>query len=1124
MLTRRAIASQIGVLAVLAVMATAISVSHRPTIHDPMHGSHAHAAIITTGPGAGQPYIPGTSHDTVPDFCAFPTISSVRNGAWNDPGSWDAARVPAAGDIVDVRHTIDFAESDARIDCLGIHGLFIVSRTVNTRLTAGTIIVYSGGTLDAGTASSPITARAEIVIADKPLNTTGSLGGRVDPEQFGTGLLGFGTVRMHGRSYASTFMRLQQELGIGSGSILLSQPVDWLVGDTLAIPDTRHLTDPERGTPGSATRANFIPQTELRTIASISGDGRTVTLNTPTQYRHRGARTLSGQLVYLPHVMNLSRNVIIRSENPSGTRGHVLFTNRANVDIRYTAFQSLGRTRNIPLNNTVITGGAVQSVGTNQIGRYALHMHHLYGPLTPQSNGHQFTLIGNAIHQDAGDTVSTTRDWKWGIAVHGSHYGLLMDNVVYNVFGAGIAFEDGSESFNVVDHNFVMRVNGSGDRGDGRGGVGSTDLAHDGVGFWFRGTNNYVRNNVAATFHNPGPDSAYGFKYFSQGAGNVKIPVYQGANTTMTGQFRTVPVHMVPLLEFDNNESYGGQSGLTMWWMGAYNGDKANVSKRWNVFKNTKIWHIYNRGVFQYEVGNVLFDGYTQIGANITNSACCSKGYTASDYPAINVVMRNANIQGMQGGVEFSHVANKGLFVLENSYLRNRMNVFQETLWSVAANSLNMGARKTIVRNVRFGGSVPGTAAPTNIEMRFNSPGYTPPAMPPDSRNVIEKDEMCVYNYNMIAGAHLQLYYKKQAPSATIEQRFVDTNGIIRRNACPSAGMTNAQCWAQHGVATAGSLATCADDTTYPTLTGYSCSLSAACPAAYATQSFSPPIVYAPRVTNVTMQGASIDWKSDVAATVAVRYAPGIDVTPTQQTSTQTGMNGSINLTGLMPDTVYTFQVVALSGTGGVLTDTYPFTLKTASALGGSQSPSSSSSSVSSAASSQSSAVSSIASSSAPPAAPKSLCALLRLERRIASGNHALASVNVIIKSQTGLVLLNTNPNPSLSSTGMLAISAAQLSRVRDDTTTQYTIEVRPNGHLMKSTVRTGILGACFDLGIATVGDFDGTNSISINDIVRLIAFYNGNTDASLSDVYRSAVGIADIVAVIVNYRTGLGL
>src|SRR5262249_17055041 len=134
-----------------------------------------------------------------------------------------------------------------------------------------------------------------------------------------------------------------------------------------------------------------------------------------------------------------------------------------------------------------------------------IHMHHVMGPLPSPANGHQFSLVGNAV-----DGGSQETKFKWGIAIHDSHYGLVQDNVVYNYNGASVATEDGSESYNVIDHNFAMRGIGEPNNslGEARNAEGT-----EGVGFWFRGPNNYITNNVAANFQNPQTEASYGFVF-----------------------------------------------------------------------------------------------------------------------------------------------------------------------------------------------------------------------------------------------------------------------------------------------------------------------------------------------------------------------------------------------------------------------------------------------------------------------------------------------------------------------------------------------------------------------------------------------------------------------------------
>ena len=209
-------------------------------------------------------------------------------------------------------------------------------------------------------------------------------------------------------------------------------------------------------------------------------------------------------------------------------------------------FRDLGRTTFKPLNTT-----------TNLIGRYPIHMHHNRGPAVTPANGYQFTLVGNAI-----DGGSAATQFKWGIAIHNSHYGLIQDNVVYNYNGASIATEDGSESFNVFDHNFALRGMGEPNNAVTRR---ACAMGTEGVGFWFRGPNNYVRNNVAANFQNPTTEAAYGFVYQFIHLGNIAIPNFKGADPAIAGQFTTRNGNNLPLLQFDNNEAYGAmQGGFTL--------------------------------------------------------------------------------------------------------------------------------------------------------------------------------------------------------------------------------------------------------------------------------------------------------------------------------------------------------------------------------------------------------------------------------------------------------------------------------------------------------------------------------------------------------------------------------
>ena len=142
----------------------------------------------------------------------------------------------------------------------------------------------------------------------------------------------------------------------------------------------------------------------------VSVDGTAITVRPALQWNHPGASVGSGASPLRPHVGNLSRNVVIASERAAGTRGHMMFLERADVDLRYVEVRDMGRTMTGAIDSTTFDDqGRALRVGTNQIGRYAIHFHHNFGPAAPPRNGHQFTLVGNVVSSLNGVLVRPDR-------------------------------------------------------------------------------------------------------------------------------------------------------------------------------------------------------------------------------------------------------------------------------------------------------------------------------------------------------------------------------------------------------------------------------------------------------------------------------------------------------------------------------------------------------------------------------------------------------------------------------------------------------------------------------------------------------------------------------------------
>ena len=568
---------------------------------------HAHTAGVS-----------GLPHG-VPFFCANPTVTSKSSGAWSDPATWSTGNASGSerqGRVIAAGHTITYdAVSDAALACIEVRGHAHVSNRqeheAQRRHPHGP---RRCGRSRSGSPTSPIAANvtAEIAIADRPFDPD------LDPSQAGNGIVAFGKVTMHGAPKSPTFVRFGQEPLAG-----VDEPGIRAAGR--GVESGRHARHSGHAPVGrERERAEYRSQSEKVRIASISRSG--VTLEAPLAYDHKGARNAAGKLEFLPHVGNLTRNVVVRSENPDGTRGHVLFSSRADVDLRYVEFRELGRTKMGMLNNTLTDSeGRARRLGTNQIGRYSVHFHHTFGPKQTPANGYQFTVVGNAIDGSP----------KWGLVVHRSHYGLIRDNVVYNTRGAGIVTEDGTESFNVFERNFSLRTAGSRDAAPGNGYSATLpNPGGDGSAFWFRGPNNYIRDNVAAS----AAESGFGLPVTALGV--VRAPKYKGAESSDEAESVALDTDRATVLEFGNNEAYGAiQSGVDWAWSGS--------------ITRLKVWHASRHAVTANPTAKLVINELVVRNdpALLAQADENPVGVWVSNYVGKEVTVTKANIEGARVGV-----------------------------------------------------------------------------------------------------------------------------------------------------------------------------------------------------------------------------------------------------------------------------------------------------------------------------------------------------------------------------------------------------------------------------------------------------------------------------------------
>jgi len=109
----------------------------------------------------------------------------------------------------------------------------------------------------------------------------------------------------------------------------------------------------------------------------------------------------------------------------------------------------------------------------------------------------------------------------------------------------------------------------------GYGGAGN-DPGGEGAGFWFRGPNNYIRNNVAAN------GDVFGFGLAAGALGNIRIPLRKGADMTKQSETRPIDTTDAQVLEFANNEAYdvkAAELALHKDWQDAFGAKPAEFLK-----------------------------------------------------------------------------------------------------------------------------------------------------------------------------------------------------------------------------------------------------------------------------------------------------------------------------------------------------------------------------------------------------------------------------------------------------------------------------------------------------------------------------------------------------------------
>lgn len=735
-----------------------------------------------------------TPFDTIPDFCTSPTKTAAVSGQWSSGSTWSPSGVPTATDVVLITNsyvvTLDSTTAVAKAVCIvGVNSELVFSIGQNTKLVATTIQVANEGVLQIGSSGTPLPSQytAEIVIDDVALDTTN------DPSMYGNGivvidghLILYGTVK-------TPYERINAEVAASATSVTLnSSPSGWVSGDQLLIPDSRQLTNSQA--------SSYVNQNETPILSSVSG--AVVNFSSGLAYAHPGAKdNLDNSLDFTPHLANLTRNIIVRSENPNGTRGHVYVTRASRMNVQNVRFEGLGRTTTATINDTTYVNGVPNHIGTNQSGRYWFHAHHVQGR-SGTVEGYQGVMRGNVFINDGDHTR------KWMITLHDTHWFLVQKNVMFNCAGACVMTEEGNETENLVDANFVVRTTGTGDRF----GKGS-----EATGYWSRGPWTKWTNNIAAaivsTSHGA-PNCGHSL-WQQQLSTSLKKPNYQGADTATAGQYTLTNPFASAYAQFENNETYSSVCGITYWWVGI--NLYTPVATADSIIKNYKAWNMFSNALFNYQSHRLVVDGMVTRGTPV-DYGCCHSAMIGGDYTASDFTIKNSDVQGWLDGFDITTWV-LGTFTMKDSlFVYKRYGALMETLSTSASSASVLPARAVVVDNVKFD-MIPGSPSSAWRSIHWSDANG-------GVKHHVQTDTLTVTNYQQSAGINFGVYSPRQAASFVVPTSTFNGDGSPRVIGCIQAGLTNTQCLAlapPDNAAIAGAITPCTDSTTYPEITGFVC-------------------------------------------------------------------------------------------------------------------------------------------------------------------------------------------------------------------------------------------------------------------------------------------------------------
>lgn len=447
-----------------------------------------------------------------------PTISAQSSGLWSSPNTWGGL-LPKNDDRVLIPNGIQVtiaSKISEEFKSVVIDNGATLSFATGSSTELRTEYLYSAmnGVLEIGKIGSPIEVnnKASLVFAERGGTTVA-----IDPDRFAPGAILMGPTTMHG-SAKTSWLTLAHPVLKGEGQLQVNGiPSGWKVGDKLVIAGTTPITN------ASIQKTDEIASDEVVTITEINGPK--ISFSPSLQRDHRPPKEAPSLEV---HIANLTRNIVVSSENPSVTsisgayrkpRGHLMFMHNLRVDLRYMSTHNLGRTDKsilvddwdfTDLNAAANTGKALTDGGKNPRGRYSIHFHR-GGLDTSVFPAKPIFPLPTPAHVE-GCVVNSDPGWAY---VNHSARVHFIQNVSYNVVGGAFNTEAGNETGSFIKNIAIRTINPENpimiaprprDSYMSGGPTSSLadirehrqDFAWQGDGFWLHSTGVTVEGNVVS--------------------------------------------------------------------------------------------------------------------------------------------------------------------------------------------------------------------------------------------------------------------------------------------------------------------------------------------------------------------------------------------------------------------------------------------------------------------------------------------------------------------------------------------------------------------------------------------------------------------------------------------------